>query len=355
LVIQAKVRHLGKTAGSADQRSVEKDRDGLAAFILQLSQAQQAAGIAETVGPLIVEDESLHVWDEVFDEPAPDGSSAPAPAPARALSDRLPLPIEQQMIALPSNGNVDPIHCSLELQHRIILADHHLDRIRELIAKKSFQYSHVIRCSPRKSVTTRSRAAVKKLNLEIAVQCRLYARCRARIVRLGADPGIQTRLRPLSPNDVRASTAIINPNEPGSTRLRLSWIWQTAGGPRFGLAENAGAGADDSASTRECKFSISRNIYLLIYSIVQRVHWLRARAQFLRWQEEVTLINYEMQWTVRFFIHKSRSWAEIVDRANSPKAGGLAYARRKHAMWEGLARKADRTFTLLNAAYKSPL
>jgi hypothetical protein len=80
LVIQAKVRHLGKTAGSADQRSVEKDRDGLAAFILQLSQAQQAAGIAETVGPLIVKDESLHVWDEVFDELAPDGSSTLAPA-----------------------------------------------------------------------------------------------------------------------------------------------------------------------------------------------------------------------------------------------------------------------------------
>jgi hypothetical protein len=79
--------------------------------------------------------------------------------------------------------------------YKHIFADHHLDRIRELIAEKSFQYSHVIHCSPRKSVTTCSRAAIKKLNLEIAVQCRLYARCRAWIVRLGADPGIQTRLR----------------------------------------------------------------------------------------------------------------------------------------------------------------
>jgi hypothetical protein len=34
----------------------------------------------------------------------------------------------------------------------------------------------------------------------------------------------------------KASTAIINPNEPGSTQLKLSWIWQTSGGHRLGLA-----------------------------------------------------------------------------------------------------------------------
>ena len=26
----------------------------------------------------------------------------------------------------------------------------------------------------------------------------------------------------------------------------------------------------------------------------------------MRWQEEVTLTTYEMQWTVRFFLHKSK-------------------------------------------------
>lgn len=261
--IQAKVRQLGKTAGSAGGHSVEKDREGLAALLVQLSQAQQAAFIAETVSSTLV-DEELEVWDQVFDEPAPEGSDGTGPAPAGrevplSSSDKRLRPIEHQIIALPSNGNVDYTHCSLELRHRITRADHHLNRIRELIAEKSFQYSHVIRSSPRKSVTTRSRAAIKKLNLEMAVQCRLYSRCRARMVGLGADPVTQTRLRALSPDDVKASTAIINPNEPGSTGLRLSWIWQTASGHRFGLADGAGAGtgADHSANTRECKFQIS--------------------------------------------------------------------------------------------------
>ena len=38
------------------------------------------------------------------------------------------------------------------------------------------------------------------------------------------------------------------------------------------------------------------------------VHWLCACAQFMRWQEEVTLNTYEMQWTVRYFWHMSNRW-----------------------------------------------
>ena len=38
------------------------------------------------------------------------------------------------------------------------------------------------------------------------------------------------------PEDVKASTAIVNPNEPGSTQLKLSWIWQTAGSHHWGLS-----------------------------------------------------------------------------------------------------------------------
>ncbi|KAF8802065.1 hypothetical protein BYT27DRAFT_7113486, partial [Phlegmacium glaucopus] len=61
------------------------------------------------------------------------------------------------------------MYCELEISHRVVHADHHLNRIRELIAEKSFQFSHVIRVSPRKAVNTHSRATVKKLNLKISV------------------------------------------------------------------------------------------------------------------------------------------------------------------------------------------
>ena len=264
------MRQLGRNRSSADRQAIEKQREALTPLILQLKHAQQAADIADVNGPPVVEDELPHIWDDI-DEPLPnDPDSVADPAPAPALAELIPslgssstidpVPIELQPIPLPSNGNISQVHRELELSHRISLADHHLNRIRDLIVEKSFQYSHVIRVSTRKGVTTCSRTLVKKLNLEIALHCRLYSRCRSRLVGLGADSATQSRLRILTPQDIKASTAIINPNKPGSTQLRLSWIWQTAGGHRLGLAgssiADADADADADASVFECVFFI---------------------------------------------------------------------------------------------------
>lgn len=71
----------------------------------------------------------------------------------------------------------------------------------------------------------------------------------------------------------------------------------------------------------------------------------------MRWKEEVKLTTYEMQWTVLFFVYQSRKWAS----QSGSTSGAVAYANRKHAMWQGLGVSADRTFKLLNKAYKSPL
>jgi hypothetical protein len=70
----------------------------------------------------------------------------------------------------------------------------------------------------------------------------------------------------------------------------------------------------------------------------------------MRWQEQVTLTTYEMQWTVRYFSHKSKGWAEGAGTG----AGALAYAKRKQSMWEQLSINSDRIFKVLNPAYKSP-
>jgi hypothetical protein len=78
----------------------------------------------------------------------------------------------------------------------------------------------------------------------------------------------------------------------------------------------------------------------------------------MRWQEEVTLITYEMQWTVRYFAYKSKIWSEtlLLSPDNLPQsAGALAYAKRKQSSWRTHCVKTDRLFTLINNAYKSPL
>jgi hypothetical protein len=174
-----------------------------------------------------------------------------------------PIQIENQIMPLPSNGNVGPELAQLEISHRFEHANHHLNRIRDLIAEKSFQFSHVIRVAPRKAVNTRSRAEVKKINLQISIHCRLYTQSRARLIQLGADPAAMNRLQILTVEDIKASTAIVNPNEPGSTQLRLSWIWQGAGGHRWGLAINtSGQGPSNVSDPNliECNFLFSHFI-----------------------------------------------------------------------------------------------
>lgn len=158
-------------------------------------------------------------------------------------------------------------------------AEEQLNHIRNLIAEKSFQFSHVIRVSPRKGVTTRARAAVRKLNNQIAEHCRFYSRCRSSLVILGAETSTLSQLKVLNPVDVIASTAVLNPNEPGSTRIKLSWIWQTSarnilqyGTPLSNVAEDdrnmpqdPTSMAEDLPSLLECtslsfKFIITLNV-----------------------------------------------------------------------------------------------
>jgi hypothetical protein len=111
----------------------------------------------------------------------------------------------------------------------------------------------------------------------------------------------------------------------------------------------------------------------------------------MRWEEQVTQIRYEMQWTVRYFLYVSQKWSipdhiqsmhgpgttfgqGIYDRTGTNTrtgtnpgtgihtlntgtmtSGAISYYRRKKAIWEHLMIKADRMFARENNAYQSPL
>jgi hypothetical protein len=158
----------------------------------------------------------------------------------------LGLPPERIPIHLPSSHNTTTTRHPLrqaELNLRIKQATRYLAALRDAIAQKSFQYSHVMRDAPSKGTRTRSRMAILRISDQIAQYSRLYCRARAAMVRLGADEPTLNKFRLLTRDDVKASTAILKPNIPGSSSLRLSWIWET--GPR-----TPGSAPD---AMRECK------------------------------------------------------------------------------------------------------
>lgn len=419
LEIQAHVRQQGRNAGLSSQNIVETGRQQLSILFQELKKAMHIAEVVETNNTIDRGKDSLELWDDVAFEQVPGGAPENVEAITIHGANDDATAIEVQVIPLPSNGNIGTAFDHVEVTHRASHCDRHLSRLRELISEKSFQYSHVIRGSPRKGVNTRSRAEVKKLNVQISIHCRMYTQCRSRLIRLGADPIILFRFQELSKDDVKASSALVNPNEPGSTQLKLSWIWQTAGGHRWGLS-NSGTGTGPSVLTNdpsindpsimECKiFPHPRELLSLLS--VRRIHWLRARAQLMRWKEQVTLISYEMQWTVRYFSYMSHKWDppipahmstgtdlgsgssislgifsnsgfgidarsgtetgslispsifsntfEVSPRSgtgnNTFSPGGMAYRMRKRAVWEDLRKKADSIFRYINPAYESPL
>ncbi|KAF9552461.1 hypothetical protein CPC08DRAFT_646869 [Agrocybe pediades] len=205
----------------------------------------------------------------------------------------------------------------------------------------------------------RSRVYVRALNQKIGLYAAMYTRCRRKMILLNADTDkMKNVFRELTKEDAKASTAILKPNIPGSTKLQLSWIWHSVRSHlMFGLsAGNVGESSDEAigvdAATR-MEFN--------------RVHWLRARAQAERWHEERLLVTYEMQWTVRSFLHKSEDWkkAALPGRTDPPgvtalpqrrdSPGAKAYAQRQAHTWLALAVISDRKFKIANKYYKSPI
>jgi len=87
--------------------------------------------------------------------------------------------------------------------------------------------------------------------------------------------------------------------------------------------------------------------------VVNRVHWLRARAQKQRWEEELILVGYEMAWTVNYYKHQSAIWIERkVAAFKLGDSGAAAYSYCKVAMWMDMASNADKEFREVNPSYQ---
>jgi hypothetical protein len=70
---------------------------------------------------------------------------------------------------------------------------------------------------------------------------------------------------------------------------------------------------------------------------VERVHWLRAKAQFERWLEEQDSIHNEAQWIPAYFLTKAETWRKLmVYSAQGSLKGHEAYASYQMHSWEEL-------------------
>lgn len=224
--LQDKVRRLKKDPREEARSEVERLRLRLTSEFLVLHTYPNALNLSSAGHPSNTGETDPSAFDDLDD----DSNDADPDSERHNREDDDLLPPEQKSVIFPSTHL--PIGHALgkkELALRIKQATRYLAAIREAVAEKSFQYSHIMRKAPSKSVKTRSRASISKLNNRIALCCRVYSRARTALVQLGADVKTLKTFRILRKEDVKASTAILDPNIAGSSSLQLSWIWQTHG------------------------------------------------------------------------------------------------------------------------------
>ena len=228
LDIQDRVRRLLKDPREDARIEIERLRQNLAAEFLLLQSFTQINAVNTHENEL--EDTDANEFDDLDNDVNDASPDRPAELNGcgRIHAESDIMPPERRPVILPSTHM--PHNQALkkaELTLRVRQATRYLAAIREAVAEKSFQFSHVLRAAPSKGVRTRSRGMITKLNERISLWCRIYGRAQTAMVRLGADNKLLDKYHTLRKEDVRASTAIVNPNIPGSSSVKLSWIWQT--------------------------------------------------------------------------------------------------------------------------------
>ena len=223
-------------------------------MVVTLKHFQDAAGVVTLTSGV----EPFVEHEGEFDEVGEAASASPEAESHRLTRIRDGTNVEREVLTLPSNGNVGGDAIQLEIEHRIQQAHRQVTRLRDIIADVSFQYSHVIRGATRKSVRATAQKRIKSLQNDIILHARIYTRCRSRLVALKCDEQWLKIFRLLNRSDLKASTAILDPNTPGSSSVNLSWIWRT--GRWYSLnsgADIAHYGAPDPASLLECLWIFS--------------------------------------------------------------------------------------------------
>ncbi len=281
LAIQFEVRRLKRHSRGADFLKIQDMRLALVPLLATLKELQEAAGAypsgAALAGcrpprpaaisaatrsvngaqspPSGSADEALMYWDD-FNDIADNNSPAHPDRDLEALiRGEDDVPPEHTKLVLPSNGNTDMDFEMPEIAMRKKTAQSLLAQIRELIADKSFRYTEHMRAAPRKGVRTRARTTIDDLDRKLSLLCQIYTYCRDRLIDLRVDREVLAAFRVLTHEDVRCSTAILSPNLPGSTKLTLSWIWQSID-RRFEAGEMDDIDTDDPVTLLECKSTL---------------------------------------------------------------------------------------------------
>ena len=149
----------------------------------------------------------------------------------------------------------------------------------------------------------------------------------------------QSRYKDIRKEDLRVSTAVIESFTPGLRNEHSAWSWNISDTEM----------GEETQWIQDCKRKLLTTT-VLHYSCEnsdRRMLWLRAYARKARWDEELVLVPFEMECTVRSFERKAAEWEEWLPLGATE--GHCAFAHRQVAMWQSLCDHAIAVFATSRA------
>jgi hypothetical protein len=214
-----------------------------------------------------------------------------------------------------------------------------LHQIRIALGHKSYLFRNEVRPARSQRLKLRAWGDVHDVESTVQHHARVYTRARQAIVDLGAEAFLLERYKVLKRQDLSVQTSVIAPSVRGQRNKSLAWFWTM----------DVRRDADVRPWMEDCAYFFCSHKLRGRNSIaVYRVHWLRAKAQKMRWIEELQCLQVEMEAAVRFFRHQEQVWQtrqKLINPQSQP--GHAAWAARQSAMWYSMAMQAKSKFTAL--------
>ncbi|KAI9430336.1 hypothetical protein H4582DRAFT_2063950 [Lactarius indigo] len=211
-----------------------------------------------------------------------------------------------------------------EVQLRHAQASDSIHRIRLALGFKSALFRTQVRPANTQQTKTRAWNAIHSVDTTVHEHARIYSMARDAYRSLRqASMNLQDLPR-LRAEDFHVATLVLGSEPIGQRNKQTSWIWG------FGhTVEDDGTWMDD----------------------FERVHWLRARAQFERWLEEQHSIHNEAEWVPAYFHAKAKMWKKLMTiAAQDSLKGHQAYASYQMHAWEELSRSSVKALTPITDA-----
>jgi hypothetical protein len=211
-----------------------------------------------------------------------------------------------------------------------------LEGLRLALGEKSLCFRTEVRNANSQRTTHRAWDNVHKLDAE-ARKCRsTYRQARSALQRLSMDSEYLATLREITDDDLKVAGDLTDERRFGQRSDTLPWFW------RIGELVDS-----DGPRMQECMYSGPSRRSPTNPLSVYRVSWLRAKARFCRFSEELCILEYEMKWTVTWFQRKVEEWRKrLKDVEDEERPPGLdCYCHKQMVLWGSLADQAQTKFS----------